>query len=169
MEVSTAAVARRRKMVIHLMKQFLRPKPAALLWPWRLRHHGSPDSPVAFAVSTPASPPVKSIINYPATIFSGKARSFSQAWYNAYPWLEDSVQANACFCYSCCLFGSGPASKWNRSFTVVGFWDWKCATGKSGVLFKHKSSFTHRQSMQYKLNLLHKTTISDQLRLCWNK
>ena len=31
MEASTAVVARRRKMVIHLMKQFLRPKPAALL------------------------------------------------------------------------------------------------------------------------------------------
>ena len=61
--------------------------------------------------STPASPPVQLIIIYPATIFCGKARSFSQAWYNVYPWLEYSVQANACFCYSCRLFGSGPGSK----------------------------------------------------------
>ena len=123
--------------------------------------------------STPASLPVQPIINYPATIFSGKARSFSQAWYNAYPWLEYSVQVNACFCYSCCLFGPGPGSKCDRSFTVVGFRDWKHATGKSGVLSKHDSSFAHRQSMltwnQYKLNLMHKTTISDQPGLCWGK
>ena len=53
---------------------------------------------------------------------------------------------------------------------MVGFKDWKHATGKSGVLSKHDSNFAHRQSMlvwkQYKLNLVHKTTISDQLGLC---
>ena len=67
--------------------------------------------------STPASSPVQLIIIYRATIFSGKARSFSQAWYNAYPWLEYSAQANVCFCYSCHLFGSEPGSNFNRSFT----------------------------------------------------
>ena len=59
------------------------------------------------------------------------------------------------------------------SFIVVGFKDWKHATGKSGVLSKHDSSFAHRQLMlvwnQNKLNLVHKTTISDQLRLCRDK
>lgn len=56
---------------------------------------------------------------------------------------------------------------------MVGFKDWKHATGKSGVLSKHDSSFAHRQSVlawnQYKLNMLHKTTISDQLGLSRNK
>ena len=70
--------------------------------------------------STPASPPIQPIINYPATIFSGKTRSFSQAWYNDYPWLEYSVQANACLCYSCHPFGSGPGSKCDR---LLQWWD----------------------------------------------
>ena len=56
---------------------------------------------------------------------------------------------------------------------MVGFRGWKHTTGKSGVLSKHDSSFAHKQSMlvwrQYKLNLLHKTTISDQLGLCQDK
>ena len=56
---------------------------------------------------------------------------------------------------------------------MVGFKDWKHATGKNGWLSKHNSSFAHRQSIlawnQYKLSLQHKTTISDQLGLCQNK
>ena len=64
--------------------------------------------------SIPASPPATDYHN-PATTFSGRARSFSQVWYNAYPWLDYSVQANACFWYSCRLFGSGPGSNFDRS------------------------------------------------------
>ena len=58
-------------------------------------------------------------------------------------------------------------------FYSGGFRDWNLSTGKSGVLFKPDSSLTQRQSMltgnQYKLNLLLKSTISDQLGLCRNK
>ena len=54
-------------------------------------------------------------------------------------------------------------------FTVVGFRDWKHATGKSGVLSKHDSSYAHRQSVvawnQYKSNAQHKNSIADQLRI----
>ena len=77
--------------------------------------HSSSQCDVVDIAQTPASPPVQPVMsNYPATIFSGKARSFSQAWYSAYPWLEYSIQANACFCYSCRLFGNynfGPGFK----------------------------------------------------------
>ena len=63
--------------------------------------------------STSASPPVHFIINYPATIYSEKARSFSQALYNGYLWLEYSVIV---FCTGKCLFLLQLVSVW--------FWAW---------------------------------------------
>ena len=43
--------------------------------------------------SMPAFPPVQPVnIKYPATLISGKARSFNPAWYKVYPWLEYSIQ-----------------------------------------------------------------------------
>ena len=60
----------------------------------------------------PAFPPVQPVnIKYPATLISGKARSFNPAWYKVYPWLDYSIQRDACYCYSCRLFGSGLGSK----------------------------------------------------------
>lgn len=65
------------------------------------------------------------------------------------------------------LFGSGSGSKCEQSFALVGFKDWKHATGKGGVLSKHDSSCAHRKSVlswnQYKINSQHKTSISDRL------
>ena len=117
--------------------------------------------------STPAFPPAQPVnIKYPATVISGKARSFNLAWYNVYPWLEYSIRTDACYCYSCHLFGSGSGSKCEQSFTLVGFKDWKHATGKGGVLSKHDSSCAHRKSVlswnQYKINSHRKTSLSDR-------
>ena len=115
---------------------------------------------------TPAFPPVQPTnIKYPSTVISGKSRSFNPKWYTLYPWLEYSVQQDACFCYSCRLFGTG--TKGERTFTVSGFKDWKHATGKGGVLSKHNSSCAHKQSdiawNQYKINTRRKTTVSERL------
>ena len=65
-------------------------------------------------------------------------------------------------------FGSGPGSKCEQSFTLVGFNDWKHATSKGGALSKHDSSCAHRKSFffswnQYKINSHCKTSISDRL------
>ena len=50
---------------------------------------------------------------------------------------------------------------------MVGFRDWKHATGKSGVLSKHDGSHAHRQSVvawnQYKRNMQQKSSIEEQL------
>ena len=118
--------------------------------------------------STPAFPPIQPTrIKYPITVISGKSRSFNPSWYTAYPWLEYSTERDACYCYSCRLFGCGSGSKCEKTFTVVGFRDWKHATGKSGVLSKHDRSSAHRQSVvawnQYKSNTQHKNSIADQL------
>ena len=94
---------------------------------------------------------------------------FNPAWYKVYPWLEYSIQRDAGYCYSCHLFGSGLGSKCEKSFTLVGFKDWKHATGKGGVLSKHNSSYAHRNSViswkQYKINSYRKTSISDRLEI----
>ena len=51
----------------------------------------------------------------------------------------------------------------------MSFRDWKPATGKSGLLSKHNSSYmyAHRESVvawnQYKSNTQHKNSIADQL------
>ena len=53
---------------------------------------------------------------------------------------------------------------------MVGFRDWKHATGKGGVLSKHDNSCAHRKSIiawnQYKINSQRKTSISDRLGMC---
>ena len=85
-------------------------------------------------VSTPVFPPVQPTnIKYPTTVISGRSRSFNPKWYTLYPWLEYSVQQDACFCYSCRLFGTGAGTKGERTFTVSGFKDWKHATGKDST------------------------------------
>ena len=75
----------------------------------------------------------------------------------------------ACYCYSC-LLGSGPGSKCEKTFTLMGFKDWKHATGKGSVLSKHDTSCVHRKSViswnQYKINPERKTSISDRLGTC---
>ena len=120
--------------------------------------------------ATPAYPPVRPVnIKFPATLFSGKPRSFSPGWYHSYPWLEYSVSRDACFCYPCRLFGvlSGGLSRPEMAFTTSGFRDWKHASGKSGILSCHSNCAAHKQAAvawtQYTLNLQQGTTISERM------
>ena len=99
----------------------------------------------------PAFPPVQpKYIRFPTTTYSNRARSFNPAWYDLYDWLEYSVELNAGFCYPCCLFGSQGSSFKSRpesAFTIVGFKDWKHATGKNGILTGHNNCITRKQSV----------------------
>lgn len=78
--------------------------------------------PDDIAVS-PQQQPVQPVnIQFPATSFSGKQRSFNPAWFRSYKWLEYSVKLNACFCYPCRLFGSsggGSSSRPVQVFTMT--------------------------------------------------
>lgn len=52
--------------------------------------------------ANPYQPVLKS---YPWTLFGGRERCFSAAWYQSRPWLEYSVDRDACFCFPCRVFG----------------------------------------------------------------
>lgn len=114
--------------------------------------------------------PVQPIdFEFPVTHFSKKPRSFNASWFLTHPWLEYSVKHDAGFCYPCRLFGSGgaPSSRPEKTFTTIGFKDWKHATGKHGILACHANCYSHKQAVvswnQYKLNLKQGTLISEQL------
>ena len=96
------------------------------------------------ATTSPAQP---RNIRYPVTMYSNKQRSFNPDWFKLYSWLEYSVKKNACFCFPCHMFGcSGGVStgRPDKTFTEVGFKDWKHATGKDGILKGHDNSHAHK-------------------------
>ena len=73
--------------------------------------HSSSQCDVVDIVQTPASPRVQPVMsNYPATIFSGKARSFRQAWYSLtlgwnIPYRQMLVSATAVVCLEIIILG----------------------------------------------------------------
>ena len=62
--------------------------------------------------------------NYPNTTFGKRKRSFQKHWFASAPWLEYSVELDACFCFPCRKFGtdSGYAES---SFRKIGIRNWK--------------------------------------------
>lgn len=106
-----------------------------------------PEDIAAVATSLPIQP---INIKYPVTLYSNKPRSFNPEWFKLYPWLEYSVKQDACFCFPCRMFGSSggvSSSRPEKAFTVLGFKDWKHATGKDGILKGHDNSHTHKQAV----------------------
>ena len=69
--------------------------------------------------------------------------------------------------YPCRLFSVGSGSKTEEAFTVIGFHDWKHATGKVGMLEKYNNCHAHKQAMitwcDFKKNVARKATIADQI------
>ena len=68
------------------------------------------------------------------------------------------------------LFGSRDGSFSNRpesTFTVIGFKDWKHATGRNGILNGYNKCISHKQAViawkQFQLNSKRETSISEQL------
>ena len=105
-------------------------------------------------------------INFPTTNFSGKNQSFNAKWYDEFNWLEYSISQDAAFCYPYRMFTAG-TGKSEITFTVVGFRDWKHASGKSGVLQNHDKCSVHKSAVvawgQYKYGITHGKSVADQL------
>ena len=55
----------------------------------------------------PCQPKLSIYPRNPNLIKKGKQSSFSQAWFNDYPYLEYSVLENKAYCYVCTIIGQG--------------------------------------------------------------
>ena len=54
------------------------------------------------------------------------------------------------FCFPCHKFSSNgdvSSSRPEKAFTVLGFKEWKHATGKDGILKGHDNSHSHKQAV----------------------
>ena len=71
-----------------------------------------------------------------------QTRSFQSVWYKDRPWLEYSIDNDACYCFYCRHF-SITKSNLADAFTTSGFNNWKNALGKTGVLTKHALCQSH--------------------------
>ena len=76
-------------------------------------------------------------------------------------------------CYPCWLFGSVSAigsSRPETGFILIGFKDWKHATGKKEIIC-HSNSLSHKESMvaleQYRVNSERGFSISNRINTSW--
>ncbi|KAL2077521.1 hypothetical protein ACEWY4_027025 [Coilia grayii] len=88
--------------------------------------------------SAPSQPILKV---YPKRTFSQGFRSFNSNWYQSRPWLEYSVNLDACFCFPCRQF-AGVNNK-DVVFTKTGYCNWKAALEKGKGFQKHEASHSH--------------------------
>lgn len=80
--------------------------------------------------------------SYPKRAFATTLRSFNPAWYRTRPWLEYSVERDACFCFPCRKYGS-IVNERDVVFTLTGFNNWKAALDRDKGLQRHVSSHNH--------------------------
>jgi len=65
-------------------------------------------------------------------------KSFNKSWYQKYPWLENSVEKDAAFCFCCRNFGSQEEAMEN-TFTTKGFRSWdRALAGNFHVQFSRR-------------------------------
>lgn len=81
---------------------------------------------------------------YPQTVFGGRERCFSAAWYQSRPCLEYSVERDACFCFPCQVFSVIFFE--NDTFVLTGFPNWKAALECDRGLQKHVTSQAYLQA-----------------------
>jgi len=78
------------------------------------------------------------LLSYPKTLFGNRLRSFQNAWYDNYDWLEYSKSKNAVYCFYCRAFSlNNVAIKGHidQAFISKGYSNWKdaCNAFKSHV------------------------------------
>ena len=101
--------------------------------------------------SLPESPLQHTNIQFPQRFFgkkNPKKRSFQQAWYKSYPWLQYDSSKDVCFCHTCVKALKEtkiqPNGNIELAFTSKGFYNWKNAK----VSFRnHEGSTVHRKSV----------------------
>ncbi|KAL5506037.1 hypothetical protein EMCRGX_G007603 [Ephydatia muelleri] len=79
---------------------------------------------------------------YPTKQYGGRGRkrAVQKSWLEAYGWLEWPQEANALFCYPCCIFNSKRDNEWIKG----GHSYFKKCTGAEGSLVKYANSLDHK-------------------------
>ena len=107
-------------------------------------------------------------IQFPRRLFgkkNSKKRSFQQAWYKSYPWLQYDSFKDVCFRHTCVKalkeIKIQPNGNIEFAFTSKGFYNWKDAK----VAFRnHEDSTIHRKSVEMLHTLPRRPRISDFIR-----
>ena len=81
---------------------------------------------------------------FPQTVFGKAKRMFHRQWFEQFPWLEYSVQADAAFCFSCRQDPSQSARSCGDKLVGSGYRNWKRAVQS---FHEHESSQSHLSSM----------------------
>ncbi|XP_042002560.1 zinc finger MYM-type protein 1-like [Salvia splendens] len=76
-------------------------------------------------------------------------RSFRDAWYKDYDWLEYSEAKHVAYCFYCFLFKRGYVAPGDEAFTSCGFSNWKKALEKFKAHVGDKSSAHHKARIEY--------------------
>ena len=50
--------------------------------------------------------PIRQVVDFPQSNFSGNEYRFQESWYSKYDWIEYSFEKDAAFCFHCRLFGT---------------------------------------------------------------
>ena len=80
---------------------------------------------------------------YPSIMYGKKHRRFQNSWHTGRPWLEYSVQFDACFRYCCRTFTKDNEPDADPCFTTTEFRNWKTALEDGRGFAKHASSKIH--------------------------
>lgn len=81
--------------------------------------------------------------NFPKTKYGDRFRSFTPKWYSKYSWLEYSIMGDAAYCFHCRFFGVNLSEK---TFSEIGFKNWKRASEKNHGFRAHERSHDHLTS-----------------------
>ena len=73
-------------------------------------------------------------------------RSFNNAWYKMFPWIEYSISVDAAFCYPCRKFLPINLGDAETAFTVDGFRNWKNELKQNRGLKKHDTCQSHNMA-----------------------
>lgn len=74
-------------------------------------------------------------------------RSFHRNWLQTFIWIEYSISVDAIFCYPCRQFAILASLK-DKTFTHLGYRNWKHALEKNKGLYKHDTSSLHVDCMR---------------------
>ena len=92
------------------------------------------------------------LAEYPSHLDGDQNRRFIESWFTKFSWLEYSVKEDKAYCFPCFLFDSNQSHK---TFTIVGFRNWKRVGGENCRLHHHvgNANSAHHLAMQQWQNL----------------